>query len=414
MVDCSGRFDRGIEGATDVAKGNERDYVALLEDEATTGGGLALAGWGLTTVAACVLGFASWQYAPPRSAPTELARADASLPDPSEVTGSIAFSDRGQTTVGPSRVVGAARVAPMPIAANETVATSRDIEQLRSEIKELQRRLAAVGQTGDGMARRVDKIEEKLAGDPTIVRDRLAALPVIPAGEPTSSDRIVERSAVPLPVPRPSPDQPIVTGSIPPKATEPTGEAAPKTARIVTPAAPSDGAKTAAAPESAKPLPGIEATRPATSTEPVKSATQPEPAKPSGLAAAVATTGATMAPAPQPTSQPPAPAAPATAPETTGSISASPDAAALDLGGHRSLASLKRAWSDMTTRYSEFGARMEPLARLRETDSGMEARLLAGPYSNQAEAAKSCMRLKALGVSCAVTTYSGQPLAGVK
>ena len=60
------------------AKSTKADYAALLEDEETTGGGLALAGWGITTISACVLGFASWQYAPPRSAPTEVARADAS------------------------------------------------------------------------------------------------------------------------------------------------------------------------------------------------------------------------------------------------------------------------------------------------------------------------------------------------
>jgi hypothetical protein len=121
----------------------------------------------------------------------------------------------------------------------------------------------------------------------------------------------------------------------------------------------------------------------------------------------------------------PAPQTPVTAPQAatpqaamvTGSIapsSASGEVAALDLGGYRSLVSLKKAWSDMTGRYGEFGAKMEPLARLRETEAGMEARLLAGPYASQTEAAKSCMRLKALGVGCAVTTYSGQPLGAVK
>lgn len=117
---------------------------------------------------------------------------------------------------------------------------------------------------------------------------------------------------------------------------------------------------------------------------------------------------------------PPAPVPQAAAPQAamvTAAIAptaASGEVAALDLGGYRSLSSLKKAWSDMTGRYGEFGAKMEPLARLRETETGMEARLLAGPYTSQTEAAKSCMRLKALGVGCAVTTYSGQPLGGVK
>jgi hypothetical protein len=88
--------------------------------------------------------------------------------------------------------------------------------------------------------------------------------------------------------------------------------------------------------------------------------------------------------------------------------------AAIDLGGYRSLASLKRAWSDLSGKHSELGNGVEPLARLRETDSGIEARLLVGPFPSQTEAAKSCMRLRAAGVGCSVGGYAGQPLGGIK
>jgi len=385
-------------------KTNERGgYAALLEDEETTGGGLALAGWGVATIAACVLGFASWQYAPPRSAPTEVARADSALPDPTEVTGSISLNDRGQPQVTPSRVVGAAKVAPMPLASNETVATSRDIEQLRLEIKELQRRVAQVGLAGDGISRRIDRLEEKVAGDPAAMRERLAAVPLPPpvqvvepppappravepravepartepvaAARPAEPVRVVEapkvvepepRTAdrIPLPSPRPAPEAPVVTGSIPPRAAE-------------------------AAPTEAKTGRGV-----VTSSIAPPAAESPKPAEPAKAE-------------PAKTEAPPQEAA--AAPQPVG------EAAALDLGGYRTLASLRRSWNDMTTRYAEFGTKMEPLARLRETENGMEARLLAGPYVNQAEAAKSCIRLRALGVTCAVTGYSGQPLSGVK
>jgi hypothetical protein len=157
----------------------------------------------------------------------------------------------------------------------------------------------------------------------------------------------------------------VITGSIPTRAPDaPAEPAAAKGSRVaVTPIAVSP-------PEAPKPAPAA------------------EPAKAEAAAAVEA-----------PVATPTAPAG---------------DAAALDLGGYRSLASLRRSWGDMTSRYAEFGAKMEPLARLRETDNGMEARLLAGPYPNQAEAAKSCMRLKALGVTCTVTGYSGQPLSAVK
>lgn len=375
------------------------DYAVLLEDEETTGGGLALAGWGVTTVAALVLGVASWQFAPPRSAPTEIARADASLPDPSEVTGSIGVADRGSNSVGVSRVVGAARVAPMPLASNETVATSRDIDQLRIEIKELQRRLLLVGQAGDGVGRRIDRLEEKMAGDQAAVRERLASLQTQPpaprepkpvAAEAASETTVAEH--FPVPAPRPIFDPAFYTGTIAPRATDtpqsPNAavEAPAKAVRNVTPP-PGDvtpATETAATPS---PPPPPAAAQPAVPAQPVEAvASRPQPvAPPTMMAAAV-------------------PTAPVPATEM----------AALDLGGYRTLASLKKSWADMTGRYGEFGAKMEPLARLRETENGMEARLLAGPYPNQTEAAKSCMRLKAMGVGCAVTTYSGQPLGAVK
>lgn len=88
--------------------------------------------------------------------------------------------------------------------------------------------------------------------------------------------------------------------------------------------------------------------------------------------------------------------------------------AALDLGGYRSLAALKQAWGDMSGRHAEFGSGVEPLARLHETDTGIEARLVVGPYPNQTEAAKGCVRLRTLGVACSVTGYGGQPLAALR
>ena len=368
------------------------DYAVLLEDEETTGGGLALAGWGMTTVSALVLGFASWQYAPPRSAPTELARIDANLPDPSEVTGSIGGSERSGGSVGVSRVVGAAKVAPMPLASNETVATSRDIEQLRTEIKDLQRRLQLVGQAGDGVGRRIDRLEEKMAGDQAAVRERLAGLqasPSVPvtisAGESSGETTVAGR--FPVPAPRPIFDPAFYTGTIAARPSEAgpavTGPAA---------AVPDAAAKSARAPAA-----------------PIAEAPAPVEARVPQVVPHVVPDGSPQGAAPQVPQPQAAMVTASIAPSAT-----SGEVAALDLGGYRSLASLKKAWGDMTGRYGEFGAKMEPLARLRETETGMEARLLAGPYTSQTEAAKSCMRLKALGVGCAVTTYSGQPLGGVK
>lgn len=372
----------------------ERDRVAALIDGESEGGGASLLAWGFVTVVAVVLGFASWQYAPPRAVPTEVARADVSLPPADDITGSVATSERGQTTVTPSRIIGGGRVTPLPLGAGETVATSRDVDQLRAEIRDLQRRLAQVGNAGDTTTRRIDRLEEKMAGDLAAGREKLAALPPAPPQPtapaatqtvakspepapaplaeaqpappaPTPMERLAE--AVRLPQPRPAADAPILTGTVPQKAAETPVEAAP-----------APKANRAPAPITPAPAPTAAAT--------------PAPETPPAVAD------------PAPTA--PRPATPAPGPGE--------NAAAVDLGGYRTVASLKRSWSDMADRYAEFGGRIEPLARLRETESGMEARLVAGPYATQADAAKACLRLHTMGVTCAVTTWSGQPLASLR
>lgn len=339
---------------------------SLLDDE-TTSGGLGLAVWGFTTVVAVILGFASWQYAPPRAARTQAAHAEAAPSSSDEITGSIAVGDHGSSTVLPTRVVGNGRVAPMILGPSESPVTARDIEQLRSDLKEVQRRIAQMGLSGDGVSRRLDRLEERLnttaAAIPTgpavhpAKQAETTPSPIMPvaAAETTAPEgdatTVAASEALRLPQPRPETDLPAVTGSVPPKAAATT-----KTDRQG--AAPPPVATVAVKPVAAPSTPGTDA---APSAPPQ---------------------GATVA--------------------------------AIDLGGYRSLASLKKSWSDMTERYAEFGTGKEALARLRETDNGMEARLVAGPYPSQADAAKACLRMRALGVPCAVTGYTGQPLAAIR
>lgn len=336
------------------------DHVALLDDE-TTSDGLGLAVWGFATVVAVILGFASWQYAPPRVVETETARL---APSAEEITGSIAATEHGQTAVSSTRVIGGSRFTPMVLAPSETPASSHDIEALRGELRDLQRRIAQMGLSGDGVSRRLDRLEDRMS--------RLAGAPA-PA-EPIGSARAetttpsdaatATADAVRLPLPRPDTEAPIVTGSLPPKPTTP--------------------AKVDRQPPAAAP------TRPTVETVAVRPTLPP---------VAQAPQAATPTPTPTPQAAPPPPPV---------------AVAAIDLGGYRSLATLKKSWSDMTERYAEFGPGIEALARLRETDSGMEARLVAGPYPNQGDAAKACLRLQALGVGCAVTGYTGQPLAAIR
>lgn len=350
--------------------------ATFYDEDPARNGGFGLVIWGFATVAAVVLGFASWQFAPPRAEGDGVRMAGG--PNADEITGSIVPGDKPAPL--PSRVIAPGKVGPLVLGAdpNEPAVTIRDIEVLRADLRELQRRIAQMGLSGDGMSRRVDRLEERITVLASSVPSQPSGGETFAAREDAGSAQAAgqamrtaggpaEASANPrLPQPRPDVDQPTVTGSVPPKAAT-TGSAG-KLDREATPAAPAPQPVAAAAPVPA-----------------------PTPA-------AVAAPSPTSAPAEAAKAQPVGGAA----------------VAAIDLGGYRSLASLKKSWSDMSDRYSEFGHGIEPLARLRETDSGMEARLVAGPYSSQQEAAKACIRMKAFGVACQVTGYTGQPLAAIR
>ncbi len=404
-----------------MAKRND-DIGDWIEEEAS-GGGLSLIGWGFGTVAAFVLAFASWQYAPPRTAGTELARLETS-PDPSDITGSIALADQGRTVVEPSRAA-ASRVAPLPLDGAETVATSRDIARLRAEIRDLQQRIAGIGPSDGGPSRlaaaRTSAADGGHAPEAAPVAGGEAPLPTSDArptpasdAKPPAEKTIVER--LPVPTPRPLLDLtaalappsvgfdaegPTTTGAVPKTAgapkSEPTrSEPLAKSARGVVPAAPPPPKPAAGT----KTEPEIEPkTEPKTETEPdAEDAAALPPIEPRPPVRIVSATPATAFAPPAPTPNPAAAEAPA----------------AIDLGGFRSLASLRRSWADMSLRYGDLSKGMEPRARLRETDSGMEARLLAGPFTDPTSAAKACLRLRAAGAPCTVTTYGGQPISGLR
>ncbi|MDK9695852.1 MAG: SPOR domain-containing protein [Siculibacillus sp.] len=405
-----------------------RDQFGDWIDGETDGGGLSLLGWGFGSVVAFVLAFASWQYAPPRNNPAATIRADVGAPDPSEITGSIAATDTGSTVAQSSRTVGIGRLAPIPLAVDETPATSRDIARLQAEIAEIRRRIVQIGMAGDGVSRRLDGIEERVSGLPTV--PDVASLPGIPekpvADSRTDADRTVAADAakpeprvaerLPTPTPRPvhvpptggfDAEGPTTTGAVP-KPARPIESGEAKAAKVDAPAEEKvvKSSRLAVATQAASP---IDAARPAATAPegPPRTATVPPPSPAPTTATAdeaVAKTVRVVSPQPPTTAAVPTASAPA---------SGGP-AVAIDLGGYRTLASLRRAWSDTTLRHTELAKGYEPLARLRETDSGMEARLLAGPFADQTEAAKACLRIKALGGPCAVSTYSGQPVGGLR
>lgn len=349
-----------------MAKTRGGDTIALLDDDTANGGWLGMALWGFTAVVSVVLGYASWQFAPTRP---DVVTAQVA-PDHEDVTGSIASAETAGGTTTAARPVGGGRITPLLMAPSEEQVALRDFVQLRADVRDLQRRIAQMGLSGDGVSRRIDRLEERINTTsaalappqkertatneappaPAETRDGPAAVaataPPAPATAATQPQGGGE--AVRIPQPRPDGDLPVITGSVPPKAVATTTTKADRVGAAATPAP--DAAKIATpAPDAAK-------------------TTTPAPAT----------------------------------------------VAALDLGGFRSLAALKQAWGDLSGRHAELGSGIEPLARLHETDGGIEARLVVGPYPDQTEAAKGCVRLKTLGVPCAVTGYAGQPLAAMR
>jgi hypothetical protein len=435
-----------------VARKNASD-PSPFDDEDTTSGGLAFAGWGFATVVALTLGVASWQYAPPRTARLEVARAEVQLPDPTE-TGSVPRGDRPPVAV-PARVVGGDRVSPMPLAADVQIATSRDIDQLRSEVRELQRRLGQAGLSGDGLSRRLDRIEERLTVDPDLAREKLARS-AGPGERPDAVRPAAEKQEIAKAEPaKPSPERGEAAKPVePPKTALERIEAKvaepPKPAEKVADSMPSTSAdKVPAAPDRmiVERIP-VPAARPTDVPDPAPvrtaRAVPTAPAAAGGDGEGPAVTGTIARTTPIVVGPPPAvaaaPAPPTVAAESAqvapkGDLLAAPaksdpsavaakgdgftmppatmppssePPAAIDLGGYRSLATLRKAWTDLSGRNAELGRGLAPLARLKETEAGIEARLLVGPFPSQTEAAKSCMRLRAAGVNCSVAVYSGQ------
>lgn len=349
MLDCSDDSTDPDE-TRPVAKTRTSDPMAFLRDDVAKGGGLGMAVWGFAAVISVVLGFASWQFRPPGD---EMVETRALTPDGEDATGSIAPAEVGAGTSTAVRSVGGARVAPLVLGAPDQQPTMRDFVQLRADLRDLQRRIAQMGLAGDGVSRRLDRLEARIdtASHTPATRERTAAEETpAPARTPPPSLAATEATQTPpasapanadgvrIPQPRPEADLPTITGSVPTKA----------------------------------------ATAPAKEDrEPAQAATDPPKS--------VTTTTVPMGPV-----------------------------AALDLGGHRSLAALKKSWTDMSGRYTEFGGGIEPLARLNETEAGIEARLVVGPYPNPTEASKACVRLRTLGVACAVTGYTGQPLSAIR
>jgi hypothetical protein len=85
---------------------------------------------------------------------------------------------------------------------------------------------------------------------------------------------------------------------------------------------------------------------------------------------------------------------------------------AVDLGGERSVDSLRSLWSSLRGSHAALEG-LRPLVSIREgaKPGATEFRLIAGPLANAGEAARICAALQAKGATCHTAVFDGQRLA---
>jgi hypothetical protein len=84
----------------------------------------------------------------------------------------------------------------------------------------------------------------------------------------------------------------------------------------------------------------------------------------------------------------------------------------VDIGGAANLGALRTAWDRIRRNHAGLLEGLRPIVAIRDGRSGqVELRLVVGPISNAAAAAKLCASLAAAGLSCQPTMFEGQRLA---
>jgi hypothetical protein len=84
----------------------------------------------------------------------------------------------------------------------------------------------------------------------------------------------------------------------------------------------------------------------------------------------------------------------------------------IDLGGASSINGLRGLWAAAKSRYGAALDGLRPIISLRETGrpGGVELRLVAGPFSNAASAARVCGTIAGSGALCQPALFDGQRL----
>jgi hypothetical protein len=87
------------------------------------------------------------------------------------------------------------------------------------------------------------------------------------------------------------------------------------------------------------------------------------------------------------------------------------DEVAIDIGGATSVAAMSATWDRIRRKHATLLDGLRPLITVRDGRGGqIELRLVAGPLSNRAAAAKLCAPLAATGIHCEPAAFEGQRL----
>lgn len=107
----------------------------------------------------------------------------------------------------------------------------------------------------------------------------------------------------------------------------------------------------------------------------------------------------------------PEPQAPAAAPVAAGAAAAR--GFAVDLGAAQSFSALSRRFAELAANNAELSFdRLEPRATLVDTDTGLQARLLVGPFGQAGEAETFCANIALPAeITCAPVPFAGELIA---
>jgi hypothetical protein len=83
-----------------------------------------------------------------------------------------------------------------------------------------------------------------------------------------------------------------------------------------------------------------------------------------------------------------------------------------DIGGAPTLDALRTLWSVVRSNYPQYFDGVRPVVAVKESRAGtLELRLVVGPLTDAAAAARLCANLATAGLDCQAAAFEGQRLA---